>query len=468
MALERVVNRIEFMPKLGFPQRTRSKQRTHFVGFLNNRGWWGMKWFLLVGIMSLSACVGPIETETPILPASETGSAETPAPTETAVVTPESENAGTIHMWVAWAPDKLDVLYDVIDAFQADHPGLEFIVSYVPVEDMIPALEQAQSIGEAPTLILAPSEIGLALDENQALIDLRDLIDSEIRQAIQPLAWTQVETQSSTRGLPIALVGNVLYRNTNLARAPQEQVELFVAAAREIYLENRVGATIDFGFENTAPFLTACGARLFDQSGEFILLQSEAVCWFELLTLFRPVGDSTVNTDHDRELFLEGQSAWMIDTTAVASELAEAIGLENITVDPWPVYAQTGDSLSGYIWSENLYLLAEATFVDREITWSFMRYLVTDQVQDQFGQALGSDFLPVSVAFQASDSFQARLLQALLTGIGRPVRSDFAIYQQPLQDASLDVALRGANPNAAYNVAIDEIQAELSSASGTN
>jgi ABC-type glycerol-3-phosphate transport system substrate-binding protein len=373
-----------------------------------------------------------------------------------------------IHMWVAWAPDKLAALYEVIDQFEAANPGVNFIVSYVPASSMMSKLDEAQSAGQAPTLILAPSEIGLALEEMEALINLRDLIDADIRQSVQPLTWSQVETQSTTRGLPFALMGNVLYRNTALAPAPEDQVESFVVSAREIFLENRVGATIDLGFDNTAPFLRACGARLFDQSGEFILQQSEAVCWFELLTLFRSVGTSTVNTDQDRQLFLEGQSAWMIDTSEVAAELADAVGLENITVDPWPVYGQTGDSLAGYLGSENLYLLAEATFVDREITWSFMRYLVSDEVQDQLGQALGVDFLPVSVAFRAGDSYQSRLIEALLTNLGRPVRSDMAIYQAPLQDASLDVALRGANPIAAFNVAIDTIQRELASASSSN
>jgi ABC-type glycerol-3-phosphate transport system substrate-binding protein len=371
-------------------------------------------------------------------------------------------------MWVSWTPTKLAALYDVIDAFEAANPGVNFIVSYVPVSSMLTTLEQAQSSAQAPTLILGPSEIGLALDENEALINLRDLIDDDIRQSVQPLAWTQVETQSRTRGLPFDLVGNVLYRNSAQAQVPEAQLESFVTSARQIFLENRVGATIDLGFDNTAPFLQACGARLFDQSGEFILLQSEAVCWFEVLTLFRSVGVSTVNSDDDRQFFLEGQSAWMIDTSEVASDLAEAVGLENLTIDPWPVYGQTGDTLAGYLWSENLYLLAEATFVDREITWSFMRYLVSNEVQSQLGQALGVDFLPVSVEFQARDSLQSRLIQALLTNLGRPVRSDLVIYQEPLQEASLDVALRGANPGAAYNVAIDEIQSELASVSSSN
>jgi ABC-type glycerol-3-phosphate transport system substrate-binding protein len=390
-----------------------------------------------------------------------------PTPTETPASTLEPEYAGTIHIWLAWPSDKLAVLYDVIDQFEAANPGVNFIVSYVPTSSMMSELERAQSSGQAPTLILAPSEIGLALDENQALINLRDLIDADIRQSIQPIAWTQVETQSTTRGLPFSLAGNLLYRNTALASVPENQVESLVITAREIFLENRVGATIDLGFDNTAPFLRACGARLFDQSGDFVLLESEAVCWFELLTRFRSVGVSTVNSDQDRQLFLEGQSAWMIDTSEIASDLAQAVGLENIAIDPWPLYEETGDNLAGYLWSENLYLLAEATFVDREITWSFMRYLVSDEVQEQLGQTLGADYLPVSIAYQASDSFQARLIEVLLTNLGRPVRSDLSIYQEALQKASLDVALRGANPNAAYNIAIDAIQSELASISSS-
>jgi ABC-type glycerol-3-phosphate transport system substrate-binding protein len=391
-----------------------------------------------------------------------------PTPTQTTAAIVEPEDVGTIHMWVGWAPEKLTYLYDVIDAFEGDHEGVRFIVSYVPAEAMLERLQEAQAVDEAPTLILAPTDVGLALYESQSLIDLRDLIDTDIRQSIQPLAWTQVETQSATQGLPFAVQGNVLYRNTALALAPEEELEAFVAAAREVFLSNRVGATIDLGFENTAPFLQACGARLFNQSGEFILLQSEAVCWFELLALFRSVGISTVNSDQDRQYFLQGESAWMIDTSEVASSLADAVGLENITVDPWPVYGLTGEALSGYVWSENLYLLSEATFVDREITWEFMRFLVSEDVQGQLGEEMGVDFLPVSADYQANNSFQARLLRAVLGGIGRPVRSDMFIYQGPLQEASLDVALRGANPGAAYSVAIDEIQDELSSVSSSN
>lgn len=424
--------------------------------------------FLLVWVagIGLAGCVGPIETESPEGLASATVPPQVPTPTTSVIEEPEY--AGMIHMWVAWSPDKLAALYDVIDDFRADHEGVQFIVSYVPTHMMLELLPQAQAASEAPTLILAPSDIGLALFESESLINLRDLIDTEIRQSVQSLAWTQVETQSATQGLPFAFQGNVLYRNTALAPVPETELETFVTTARELFLENRVGATIDLGFENTAPFLQACGARLFDQSGEFILLQSEAVCWFELLTLFRSVGIHTVNTDQDRQFFLDGESAWMIDSTEVASSLAQVVGLENITVDAWPVYGETGDALAGYVWSENLYLLSEDTFVDREITWAFMRFLVTAEVQDQLGQALGADFLPISAQYQADDSYQARLLQALLSGLGRPVRSDFFIYQIPLQDASLDVALRGLNPGAAYNIAIDEILDELASLSGSN
>ncbi|NIS78793.1 MAG: extracellular solute-binding protein [Anaerolineales bacterium] len=365
---------------------------------------------------------------------------------------------GTIRIWLSWNVQELKSLERAIEVFQEKNPNTNLAISYFPEGALRSALEQIRQGGTAPTVLLAPSSWGAWLWREGYSLDLSSRIDAELESTIHPLAWNQVTYQDVKIGVPLEVQGVVLFRHRALIEEPATSVAEWVRISRELKDEQIIGSALDLGFDFTASQIAACAGALFDELGQITLDSPEGYCWLELMAILRPAGRVTMNDDDDVAFFEAGQAAWIIDGTWNMRRLEQAVGAENLAVDPWPVYQETGERLAGFVWTENAYLLPTSAPIDLEATWAFVRFLMTPEAQLILSEPAGADHLTVLSGLELSDALQVQLLAALFNGVPRPLREDLDLFRGPIEVAVDSVAVQGADPGLAIEIALTKIQ----------
>ncbi len=413
---------------------------------------------LLVSILMatwLWACVESEPTSTPEPVIVDNG--PTPAPTPD--LQPTSEMTGSVSLWVTWKPEGVRALNERIESFQSRHPGFSFAVSYIPAEELRTALDEAQAIGTLPSLILAPSTWARELFESELTQDLSDQPTDEFRVRVHPLPWAQAIHQGQVLGIPVRMHGNVLYRNRELAPIPAATLEGLVEADQALRGTFNEGVAQDYGFRNSAPFAGACGGQLLLDGSAPDLESPIARCWLELLQGLALAGPVVFNSDEDRDLFERGQAGWLIESTENFNRLSAALGEGGLTIDPWPVYQETGEPLAGYVWTENVYFASNLKPEDFEAAWEFVGFLLSEDSQLALSNPNGAGHIPVHISAPPLPGHVGQMHSALLEGTALPTLDPRPEYVEVLQRAARAVSVLGTPVDLALQRAIAELAA---------
>lgn len=337
-------------------------------------------------------------------------------------------------VWMDWDPARLQGLVKAVDGFRARHPRVEFDLAYYPTDQLKGAFEQAAADKQGPTILIGPSTWGRTYADQGWIRDLTELVLPSQQASLQPVAWAQVADSTRVVGLPLTMEGNVLYRNASLVADPAMTVADLVRAAQALKTEQGFEVSLDFGFMISAPQLSACGASL-DTRASTPFDEASGECWLGLMQRLGQAGRPVFNTDDDLSRFESGQSAWLIESTARMEELAQAIGEANLAIDAWPLDADTGQHLTGYVWTENAYLTSTARGADLEASWAFMAYLLAPETQASMDEIDAGRRVPSVVGVPLADPVLAQARTVLEGNLPRPYAEDLNRLTGPLDTA---------------------------------
>ncbi len=372
--------------------------------------------------------------------------------------TSPSAIGGEVVIWLDWTPDELGGLAEVIQAFRARHPDINFSIVYRPGRSLYDDFIQTGDPGEKPTILLGPSTWGPVLMDDGLIMDLSEYVDSEFERSILPLAWSQAGERTVVFGVPVELHGMVLYRNTSLIRERVRDIDEFTSKANELRDLTGMIMPLDLGFYNSAAQLAACDGVLFDPSGNLSISTEAGYCWMGLLRAMSRAGRVVFNEDIDRSMFEGGESGWYIAESDMLSQLSMKLGPENISVDRWPVYTESNRSLAGFVWTENAYLVSGSSNVDIEASWGFMRFLLTPEAQEILSDPDGAAHLPVIYNVPISDRLKSEALSAVQSGVPLPLRSVLDTFSQPIEDAIEAFVVMVADLQISIDVALMKIE----------
>jgi maltose-binding protein MalE len=407
---------------------------------------------IVLGLMLLlAACQpAPVSTEAPTtqsqVPASPIPSTSTPTEPVAAL---ESTMQGEIRIWLDWDVHELESLQRIFVAFQDKNPGIKFHVTYYATEDLLPAIRAASQNEGAPTVLLGPASLGLTLWEEGYLRNLIDRANLDLQGLIHPLAWNQVDYQGARIGMPLEMHGVVFYRNQALVAAPASSVG------------DLEGATFDFRFNLSASQMHTCNGAFFNPSGSFEFEDEPVTCWLNLMNVVREKNQVVFNSDEDTRAFVEGRSAWLIEETLHATLLQQSLEGGNLVVDPWPITSIAGERLTGFVWTENAYLLDRSDPLDLEASWAFIRFLLTPESQITLSDPDAAGHLPVLLNLEVEDVLQTQMMAAIYSGVPYPLRLDMELYKEPIESALEAVVLKGATPELAIEMARVKIDQAL-------
>lgn len=411
----------------------------------------------------LTACQ-PTPSPTPTITSTPTEVPKTATSQPTVTLDPKALMTGTVRLWLDWNPSELDSLQKVISAFLEQYPQVTLALAYYPIDELRSALELAITEDTAPTMIFGPSSWGPKLWQDGRLLDLTIQLANDPLSSIDPLAWNQVNYDGAVIGLPLERQGIVLYRNRSIVTEAADTLYELVSMGQELKGDQSIGFGLDFGFVHSASQIAVCDGDLFDAGGNLYLENQVGFCWLRLMRTFRDAGPVWFNSDEDLTLFKSGDSGWLIDSTLASRQLSSFEGVSDLVIDPWPMYSETGRRMTGFVWTENLYLIKGSARDDVEATWAFARFLLSPEVQLILSDPEGANHLPALSNLILDDALQIQMVTSLTSGVPLPLRPDLHLYIEPLEGAVRAVAIQGASPELALDIALKKIDQALSSA----
>lgn len=404
---------------------------------------------LVVVSLLISACA-PKATPTPTpVPPTATPAPQKEAPTPTPA--PKGVK-GTITLWHAWKETEIVALNDVIAAFQAKNPDVKFDMLYVPFDDLRGKYETAAATGGGPTVLIGAADWGPALFDAELVADVSGFATTEFLRTINAAALGAVKYKGALIGLPQTIKGVVMFRNKQVIASAPATFDDLVKAAKAATQGDVVGADLEYGFFFAAAHLNGVGGLLMNDKGDPLFNDEKGVEWLNLLNSFKDAGPTEYYTDNDVNLFKAGKAGIIIDGTWNMTALAEAIGADNLAIDPWP------KSLSGYVQTENIYLNANATDDDQTAAWKFMEFFLSPEAQALLVKA---GHIPAVAGVEIADPLLKQAVEAFAGGTAFPVIPEMGAYWGPMDTALKSVFDEGADPAAALQTAYDSITAKI-------
>lgn len=364
----------------------------------------------------------------------------------------EEPPKGNITLWHAWKETEIPALTKVIEAFQAKYPDVTFDVLYVPFDDLRGKFETATATGGGPTVLIGASDWGPALYDAELVADVSDMATEKFLDTINAAALGAVRYKDALIGLPQTIKGVVMFRNETIIADAPATFEDLVAAAKAATQGDVVGADLEYGFFFSAAHLNGVGGMLMDDKGDPMFNDAKGVEWLNLLNSFKEAGPTEYYTDNDVNLFKAGKAGIVIDGSWNMTGLAEAIGADNLVIDPWP------KTLSGYVQTENIYLGANAAGDDQTAAWKFMEFFLSTEAQAILTEA---GHIPATSGVEVSDPLLAQAAAAFDGGTAFPVIPEMGAYWGPMDTALKSVFDEGADPAAVLQTAFDTITAAI-------
>jgi maltose-binding protein MalE len=386
------------------------------------------------------------------------GATPTPVAQPTAVPTtaPVAELAGKITLWHGWTEAEIPGLNAVIQAFQAKNPNVQFDVLYVPFADLRGKFETAAATGGGPTVLIGAADWGPAEYDAQLVASVSTMATPDFVNTLNPAALGPVQYKGALIGLPETIKGVIMYRNTSIiANAPTTWDDL-VTAAKSATQGDVVGADLERGTFFAEAHLYGIGGKLMDNVGNPAFNDAKGIAWLNLTNSFKDAGPTEFNTDNDVNLFKAGKAGIIFDGTWNMSALADAVGKDKISIDPWPTVSD--GSLNGYVQTENIYLAANATGDDQKASWAFMQYFLSTDAQAELAKV---GHIPATLGVTVSDPLMAQAANVLKTGVAFPVIPEMGAYWGPMETAQKAVYDQGADPAAVLKTAYDTITAAI-------
>lgn len=375
-----------------------------------------------------------------------------PTLVEPALVEPTAgTNLQEIVLWHGLGDQGSLALGEIVANFQKENPQIQVNVNYIPYDDLQDHYINAVADGVGPDLLLGAGEWGPMLYDLGAVTTIPQEVLEELQLEITPPALKAVHYKESIIAMPFSLEGVVMFRNIAILPHAAKTFEELVASSQKVTKGRTIGAYLERGDNFAYAQITACKGMLIFPNGYPAFNDSSGLCWLNLLSLFEAAGPVSFNSDDDLNRFKAGHVGLIFAGTWNLGNLQEALG-DNLVIDPWPAF---GDShLSGYVWTENIYLSANLTAEAYTRTLSFAEYFLSPEAQSVLAEI---GIIPATLYRDVKEELIFQAVASMMKGTPYPVIPEMAFYEEPMHEVLLAVFEQNIAPSIALQQADDEI-----------
>ncbi len=370
---------------------------------------------------------------------------------------PPRDNLKTVTIWHAWEPGAQQTLDDILKLFQDAFPDVQFNVLYVPLDQLKDKYIEAAYRGNGPSLVLGPAEWGPAFYDQGLVADLSSIAQPDFLAPINPAALQEARYRGALIGLPYSIHdGVLLYRNTKIIPKAPANLDELISLSKAVTRGGIVGAYLERSFFFSAADLYGIGGKLMDENGDPAFDTARGVEWLNLLNSFQQAGATEFNGNRDLEWFKSGKIGFVIGSTWDRYSLAQAIGAQNLSIDPWP--ATGAGHLSGFLRSDNLYLNSNISGDERYAALQVMSFFLARQIQPILTRA---GQIPALIDVPVNDASVQQMMQAFKEATAYPIQPEIQAYWGPLEIAMTSVFEGSATPAEALKKADADIRQQL-------
>jgi arabinogalactan oligomer/maltooligosaccharide transport system substrate-binding protein len=292
------------------------------------------------------------------------------------------------------------------------------------------------------------------------LADITDLADAKFLGTINEAAMGSVQYKDALIGLPETIKGVVMFRNKSIVAEAPTTFDDLVAKATAATSGDVYGAYLEYGFFFSIAHIYGVGGTLMNAAGDPTFNDAKGVEFLNEIKRFAEAGPMTYYTDDDVNLFKAGKAGIIIDGSWNMAPLAEAIGADNLAIDPWPA------GLAGFVQTESIYLNANATGDDQNAAWQFMKFFMGAEAQALLADPTKAAHIPATKGVEVSDPLMQQAATAFEGGAVFPVIPEMGAYWGPGDTLLKSVVDEGADPATALQAAYDAIVAAIAEIRG--
>lgn len=368
-----------------------------------------------------------------------------------------------VSIWHGLTDVQRSALDRVIDSFQNNFPDVIFDVTYIPKDELRKRYEAASYYGGGPSLLIGPAEWGWAYARSDLVADLSPYASPEFLATINPPAVDTLILDGKLLGLPFAQQGYVMYRNASIVPQASGTLDALVVNAQNSLGIGNEGAYLERESLVSSAILSKLDGRMMDAQSRPAFNSDAGLAWLGLLARYADAGIAGMHTNRDLDLFEEGKIGVIIEGTWRMRALIDALGPENLVIDPWPTVE--GGDLSGYVQTEAIYLNTNTPQEHQLAALRFMGYLFDQNVQSLLGE---SGWIPTVLQATPRDIHIQQAMIALQGGVAWPMADELVlqVYWNALDEAINDVFERGVSPQTALQSAHDVVNVRLDDLGG--
>ena len=356
-----------------------------------------------------------------------------------------------IVVWHSLDGDQRLAFQEIIANFLGLNTNVKILPLYVPVDDLLPRVLAVGGTDEMPDIIIGPGEWGPIFYDAALITDLRTEISSDLFNDFNQPALGSVAYESAVIGLPFTIRGVIMYRNADIIPDPPKSFAELISSAQAAARGEIVGAYLERGDIYALGQMKACGTSLMYASGLPAFNTPKGVCWIELLQTFAEAGPTSFNSNQDFERFRSKRAGIIFDGTWNLEILSDSLG-EALQIDPWPAY---GDhNLSGYVWSDNIYVKAGLAGLQKDEALAFIRFLTASESQTILASW---QMIPALANLEVASPNISQVMVALVQGSAYPDHPEFGVFFDPINTALDGVYTNEIEPQSALQQANDEI-----------
>ncbi len=355
----------------------------------------------------------------------------------------------------------MPVMEEILRNFSQKYPDILLDVLYVPDIDLLRRFELAAPAGKGAVLFFGPGEWGDSLFMSDLITPLESLLSKDTLTRLNQPALQYAYRGERLLSVPYAIQGVVLYRNKEFMTIQAKTLDELISLAQAATTEDFTGAILERSFLYSGGFLPGLGGQWTDTSGLPLFIENkQAMDWVLLLRALESAGSTSFLSDEDLQLFKAGKVGWIIDGTWNLDEIVSQLGVDKVAIDPWP--ATTNGRLSGFVFSDNLYISRLANAQQIRLAIAFVEYFLSPEAQTIL---TSSHRIPASSGITITDPIYGSLISqamiALAGGSAALPAKVFEVYQIQLNIALKAIFEDGQDPNEALQSAANAIQLEI-------
>lgn len=361
------------------------------------------------------------------------------------------------------------------EAFTKEHPDVKVELEFVPYEGLHDKTVLAQGSGGGYDVVLFDVIWPAEYASNDVLVDATDKITPEMKDGVLPGAWTTVQYDGKTYGMPWILDTKYLFYNKEILekagiKAPPKTWDELASQAATIkekgLLEEPIvwswsqaeAAVCDYTTILSAyggSFLDADGKPAFQTGGGLEALQYMAGTMKDGIT--NPNSKEYLEEDV-RKVFQNGDAAFALNWTYMynlANDPKESKVAGKVGVVPAPGHEGTSEASAV---NGSMGLGVTTTSQHKDEAWDYVTFMTSQKVQNEYAKLS----LPIwkssyddPAVTKGQEELVAAAKQSLAVMYPRPTTPRYQELSQALQLAIQSAILGMASPEEALTEAAD-------------